>query len=79
MTPTLDLAMELIRRPSVTPEDGGCQAVIGERLENLGFDVEPLVFGEVTNLWARHGNERPLLVCAGHTDVVPAGPLSAWS
>jgi succinyl-diaminopimelate desuccinylase len=79
MSPTLKLAMELIRRPSVTPDDTGCQALIAERLAPLGFTIEHLKFGEVQNLWARRRQERPLLVLAGHTDVVPAGPLNAWT
>ncbi len=78
-TPTLQLATELVRRPSVTPDDAGCQTLIAERLGPLGFQLESLPFGEVSNLWARRGTESPLLVLAGHTDVVPAGPLSAWS
>ena len=75
---TLELAMELIRRPSVTPDDGGCQEVLIERLLKLGFAVERLKFGDVTNFWARRGDAEPLVVLAGHTDVVPPGPLDAW-
>lgn len=75
---TLTLARELIRRPSVTPDDAGCQAIIGERLAAAGFAVEHLPFGEVSNLWARLGDSAPLVVLAGHTDVVPTGPLEAW-
>jgi succinyl-diaminopimelate desuccinylase len=75
---TLLLAQALIRRASVTPEDGGCQALIAERLSAAGFGVESLVFGEVTNLWARRGNGGPLFVFLGHTDVVPPGPDSDW-
>ncbi|NVZ10225.1 succinyl-diaminopimelate desuccinylase [Allochromatium humboldtianum] len=78
MSPTLELACELVRRPSVTPEDQGCQELIAERLAAIGFTVEPMPFGEVTNLWARRGSEGPLLCLAGHTDVVPAGPLDLW-
>lgn len=78
MSPTLELACELVRRPSVTPEDQGCQTVIAERLAAIGFTVEPMPFGEVSNLWARRGSEGPLLCLAGHTDVVPAGPLDLW-
>lgn len=77
-SPTLELAIELIRRPSVTPEDGGCQQLIGERLAKIGFAIESMPFGEVTNLWARRGKAAPLLVFAGHTDVVPTGPLDKW-
>jgi len=79
MSPTLELARELVRRPSVTPEDAGCQALIAERLAPLGFRIEPLPFGEVTNLWARRGDTGPLLCLAGHTDVVPPGPLEDWT
>lgn len=78
MSPTLELAFELVRRRSVTPEDQGCQELIAERLAAIGFTVEPMPFGEVTNLWARRGTEGPLLCLAGHTDVVPAGPLDLW-
>ncbi len=74
----LDLAAELIRRPSVTPEDGGCQEILIARLERLGFTIERLPFGEVTNLWARRGSATPLFCFAGHTDVVPTGPLEHW-
>jgi succinyl-diaminopimelate desuccinylase len=75
---TLELAQELIRRPSVSPEDHGCLQLIGERLAALGFHVERMPFGPVENLWARHGSERPLLCFAGHTDVVPTGPREEW-
>jgi succinyl-diaminopimelate desuccinylase len=78
MSPTLELARELVRRPSVTPEDAGCQALIAERLTALGFRAEPMLFGQVTNLWARRGGSGPLLCFAGHTDVVPPGPLEQW-
>lgn len=78
-SPTLALARELIARPSVTPDDQGCQRLIGERLAVLGFSLEYMNFGEVTNLWARRGSEGPLLAFAGHTDVVPPGPESAWT
>ena len=74
----LDLARELIARKSVTPEDGGCQALLAQRLERAGFRCEPMRFGEVDNLWARRGTGRPLVCFAGHTDVVPTGPLSEW-
>jgi len=79
MSPTLELACELIRRPSVTPGDAGCQGLMAERLAALGFSIEPMPFGEVTNLWARRGDSRPLLCLAGHTDVVPPGPLADWT
>ncbi len=75
---TLGLARELIARPSVTPQDGGCQEFLGERLARLGFAIEPIRRGEVTNLWARRGNAPPLLCFIGHTDVVPTGPLEKW-
>jgi succinyl-diaminopimelate desuccinylase len=74
----LELAKELIGRRSVTPEDGGCQQVIAKRLANAGFRCEPMQFGEVANLWARRGAERPVVCFAGHTDVVPTGPLGEW-
>ncbi|UZE95096.1 succinyl-diaminopimelate desuccinylase [Alkalimarinus alittae] len=78
ITPTIELAKELISKHSVTPEDAGCQALICERLEKLGFVVETLQFGEVLNFWARRGSEGPVLAFAGHTDVVPTGPLEQW-
>jgi len=78
-TPTIELAQALIRRPSVTPDDAGCQAMLIERLEKLGFVCETLQFEEVTNLWARRGNSGPLFCFAGHTDVVPTGPEEKWS
>ena len=75
---TLRLARELIARRSVTPEDGGCQELLAERLARLGFAIEPIRRGEVTNLWARRGEARPLLCFIGHTDVVPTGPIEKW-
>ena len=78
-SPTLALACELVRRPSVTPEDAGCQAILAGRLAPLGFRTEPMAFADVDNLWARRGAGGPLLVLLGHTDVVPTGPLDAWS
>jgi len=75
---TLQLARELIARRSVTPEDGGCQQLLAERLARLGFAIEPVRRGEVANLWARRGTARPLLCFVGHTDVVPTGPLDKW-
>jgi len=74
----LTYARELIGRRSVTPEDGGCQDWLAENLKPLGFVVEPLVSGDVTNLWARRGTTSPLVCFAGHTDVVPTGPLDQW-
>ena len=79
VSPTLKLAGELIRRPSVTPDDQGCQALMMEHLAPLGFAAENLRFGEVDNLWARRGHDGPVLAFAGHTDVVPTGPESRWS
>lgn len=75
---TLNLARELIRRPSVSPADAGCQLLIEELLKAAGFTTERLRFGEVDNLWARRGSAAPALVFAGHTDVVPTGPREAW-
>ncbi len=79
MSTTLALTQDLIRLPSLTPDDAGCQQLIARRLEALGFVCETLQFGEVTNLWARRGSSAPVLVFAGHTDVVPTGPLEAWT
>lgn len=78
MNPTQQLTEELIRCPSVTPDDYGCQALLIERLEKLGFQIERMRFGEVENFWARRGTTGPLLVFAGHTDVVPTGPIEEW-
>lgn len=75
----LALTRELIRRASVTPDDGGCQELMIRHLAPLGFQVERLPFGDVTNFWARRGADGPLLAFAGHTDVVPPGPLEAWT
>jgi succinyl-diaminopimelate desuccinylase len=79
LSQVLALTKELVSRSSVTPEDAGCQALMIERLERLGFRIERLRFGEVDNFWARLGTARPLLCFAGHTDVVPPGPAEAWS
>jgi succinyl-diaminopimelate desuccinylase len=79
MNDALSLTQELIRRPSVSPEDHGCLEVIGTQLARLGFVVEPMPFGPVSNLWAVRGNDRPVLCFAGHTDVVPTGPREEWS
>jgi len=78
LSPTLTLAMELISRPSVTPDDAGCQALMMSRLAPLGFTGEHLRFGDTDNLWARKGSEGPVLAFAGHTDVVPTGPEKHW-
>jgi len=74
----VELAKELIGRRSVTPEDGGCQEVIAKRLARAGFKCEPMRFGDVANLWARRGSAHPVVCFAGHTDVVPTGPLAEW-
>ena len=78
LSPTLTLACELISRNSTTPDDAGCQALMGERLAALGFRLESMRFGEVDNLWARRGVDSPVLCFAGHTDVVPTGPAERW-
>jgi succinyl-diaminopimelate desuccinylase len=75
---TLTLAQTLIARRSITPTDNGCQEILINRLEKLGFNIERMHFGEVDNLWARRGNKSPVLCFAGHTDVVPTGPLEQW-
>lgn len=75
---TLELAQALIARPSLTPDDGGCQDILGSRLEKLGFTIEKMPCNGVDNLWARRGTSAPLLCFAGHTDVVPSGPLEQW-
>ena len=77
--PTLELAKNLIACHSVTPEDGGCMEIIGARLKPLGFTLEYINRNGVTNLWARRGTAAPLFVFAGHTDVVPTGPLDKWT
>ncbi|GAA4866485.1 succinyl-diaminopimelate desuccinylase [Luteimonas vadosa] len=79
MSEVLDLAIELIGRPSVTPDDAGCQALIAERLQRAGFTCEHMRHGDVDNLWATHGSGGPVLVLLGHTDVVPPGPRDAWA
>ena len=78
MSRTLDLTLDLMARPSVTPADGGCQGVMSARLAALGFTVEKLNYGNVENFWARRGTSGPVLCFAGHTDVVPTGPLEEW-
>ena len=79
MTPTLQLAFDLISRHSVTPEDAGCQELMMERLAAAGFSNEPLRFAEVDNFWSRRGDSAPVVCFAGHTDVVPTGPEANWT
>lgn len=79
MSDVLDLACALIERPSVTPEDAGCQELVTGHLAPHGFTAEPMPSADVQNLWLRHGESEPLLMFAGHTDVVPTGPLEQWS
>ena len=79
LSPTLDLALALMREPSVTPFDANCQTLMIDRLERIGFRVERLRFGDVDNFWARRGDKGPVLAFAGHTDVVPTGPVENWS
>jgi len=76
--PTLELACQLIARPSLTPQDHGCQAMMCARLEAIGFTIEHLRFDDVDNFWARRGTDGPLIAFAGHTDVVPTGPEKNW-
>ena len=79
MSDVLALAKDLVARQSVTPDDAGCQSLIAGRLENAGFNIEHIPFGAVLNLWASHGSGSPVLVFLGHTDVVPTGPVAAWT
>jgi len=79
MSATLSLAQGLIGRQSISPEDAGCQELLIQRLEKLGFTVERLPFGDVTNFWARRGNQEPLFAFAGHMDVVPPGDTAQWT
>ena len=78
-SPTVELAMQLVAQPSVTPKDAGCQAMMTERLQDCGFSIENLRFGDVDNFWAIHGSSGPIFCFAGHTDVVPTGPVESWS
>jgi succinyl-diaminopimelate desuccinylase len=78
-SPTVELAMQLITQPSVTPTDAGCQAIMIERLKSRGFKIDNLRFDDVDNFWAVHGDSGPIFCFAGHTDVVPTGPLENWS
>ncbi|QDK96946.1 succinyl-diaminopimelate desuccinylase [Acinetobacter tandoii] len=75
---TLELSLQLLRQPSVTPVDHNCQNIMAERLEKIGFNIESMRFDDVDNLWARKGTESPVFCFAGHTDVVPTGNLNAW-
>jgi succinyl-diaminopimelate desuccinylase len=75
----LELLNELISRPSLTPDDAGCQQLIADRLTKHGFVIRHLRFGDVDNLWATHGEGAPLVCLAGHTDVVPTGPVASWT
>ncbi|UPW20693.1 succinyl-diaminopimelate desuccinylase [Agarivorans sp. TSD2052] len=77
-SPVLNLAKDLISRPSVTPEDYDCQKLMAERLSPVGFNIEEMVFEDTTNMWARKGKTSPLFCFAGHTDVVPPGPVEKW-
>lgn len=79
MSATLELTQDLIRRDSVTPDDKGCQQLLADRLSAIGFTIEHLRFGDTDNIWARKGSEGPVLAFAGHTDVVPTGPVENWS
>lgn len=78
-SPTLDLSLQLLRQPSVTPIDHNCQNMMAKRLEQVGFAIENMRFDDVDNLWARRGTSAPLFCFAGHTDVVPTGNLDAWN
>ena len=78
MSQAVELTKSLLQRPSVSPEDGGCQELIAAQLTPCGFRIEWLPFGVVRNLWARRGDQSPVLCFAGHTDVVPAGPAESW-
>ena len=76
---TIELAQALIRRPSISPNDEGCQQLIAERLEKLGFQIEWMPFNDTLNLWAKHGAGEPVIAFAGHTDVVPTGDETQWT
>lgn len=79
MDETIALTQQLIQRASVTPDDAGCQTIIIDRLQSLGFHIEKLRFDDVDNIWLRRGNDAPVFAFAGHTDVVPTGPLEQWT
>ncbi|QKQ70674.1 succinyl-diaminopimelate desuccinylase [Acinetobacter sp. 10FS3-1] len=76
---TLDLSLQLLRQPSITPLDHDCQTIMAERLKQIGFHIEAMRFEDVDNIWARKGTEDPVFCFAGHTDVVPTGNLEAWN
>ena len=78
-TQSLELAKELISRPSVTPDDQNCQQLLAKRLQKIGFAVEELHFGDTKNVWLRRGTQAPVFCFAGHTDVVPTGPVEKWA
>lgn len=78
MSATLELTEDLIRRDSVTPDDKGCQQLLADRLSAIGFEIEHLRFGDTDNIWARRGTTGPVFAFAGHTDVVPTGPVENW-
>ena len=75
----ISLAQDLIRRPSISPNDEGCQQMIAERLEKLGFQIEWMPFNDTLNLWAKYGSSEPVIAFAGHTDVVPTGDETQWT
>ena len=79
MSKTLSIAKELILKKSITPFDEGCQDLLINHLESLGFQIEKMPHGKVSNFYAKKGKEAPLIVFAGHTDVVPPGPEGEWS
>lgn len=79
MSDTLDLAITLLKKASLTPDDAGCMDLMAEYLQQRGFNIEWMNFGDTRNLWARKGTEAPLFCFAGHTDVVPTGPLKEWN
>lgn len=78
MSQVIDVLKDLIQRQSVTPEDAGCQEMMGDALNALGFNIESMVFEDTTNMWARRGTQDPVFCFAGHTDVVPTGPITSW-
>lgn len=79
MPDIIELTKQLVTCPSITPDDAGCQTILGDHLQKLGFTIEQHPFGKVKNIWARYGTGQPLFVFIGHTDVVPTGPVEQWS